>query len=156
MKGFWRVLSGAVLTCIGGVGAILFAGGSSLQWFANLKQPALVPAEWTFVPLWLALYVLMIAALSVIWTTEPHTSEREGWVRFYFVQLVFNGMWVILFFGLHSILVSLIDMLFLAFIVSGLIASGWEIDKRASYLLAPYFACTLFFAYLNLNIWLIN
>ncbi len=147
---------GTVVTIATSLGALFFVdSGSGLVWFATLVKPALVPPEWTFALIWVALYVLMTFALAVVWTTQQ-SPEREGWVRFYFIQILFITMWVIFLFGLHSILISFIDMLFSAFIISALIASAWEIDRRASYLLAPCFACALFFAYLNLIIWFMN
>ena len=156
MQAFLKIVSGTAVTLVIGFAAFLIAGPGAMQWYTTLAKPALVPPEWIFIPLWLVLYALMTVALGIIWSTEPHTTEREGWVRFYFIQVLFNAAWVMFFFGLHAILVAFIDMLFLAFIVGALIAGAWDIDRRAAYVLAPYFACTLFIAFLNLNIWFLN
>ncbi len=156
MRALLRISSGILLTFGAGLAAILFVGSSSLDWYQTLTKPALAPVEWIFLPLWLILYSLMSVAVSFVWTTEPPSPEREGWVRFYFIQVLFNAAWIVFFFGLHAMLIAFIDMLFLAFILFSLIAGAWEIDKRATYLLAPYLLSTLFFAFINLNIWFLN
>ena len=156
MRALLRIVSGILLTCGAGLAAILFVGSSSLDWYQGLAKPTLAPVAWIFLPLWLILYLLMSVAVAFVWTTEPASHEREGWVRFYFIQVLFNAAWIVFFFGLHAMLIAFIDMLFLAFIVSSLIAGAWDINKRATYLLAPYLISTLSFAFINLNIWFLN
>jgi tryptophan-rich sensory protein len=91
-----------------------------------------------------------------VWRIEPQNSHTEGWVRFYFVQLIFNAGWTIFFFGFHAITVAFIDTLVICFMVVALTASAWEIDKRVTALMIPY-ALWLFFAlYLTAGIWLLN
>ncbi|MBI4088257.1 tryptophan-rich sensory protein [Candidatus Kaiserbacteria bacterium] len=156
MSRLLRILIAIVASYAAALAALLFSAPRAYPWYDELIKPALVPPEWSFVPLWLTLYALTALALAIVWTTDPASAEPEGWARFYFIQLLFSGGWVFFFFGLHAVLVAFVCMLFLAFIVSSLIAGAWEIDRRASYLLAPYFAFTLFIAYLNLNIWFLN
>ena len=148
------VIAAFIVSAAAGVAPLYFVGHGALQWYAALERPALTPPETSFLMIWLGLYVLMALALAFVWTAEH--SAFPGWVRFYFIQLLFNAAWVFFFFMLHATLVAFFDMLFVAFTLSALIAGAWEIDKRASYLLAPCFACALFAAFINLNVWLLN
>ena len=130
------------------------AGVSS--WYATLAKPALTPSDSVFLLVWLVLYALMATALAIIWTRDSEKHPTEGWVRFYFVQLLFNAAWTMFFFGLHAVFTAFIDILVLGFILLCLVAGACEIDRRAAYLLLPYLAWVIFAAYLNFGIWWLN
>jgi tryptophan-rich sensory protein len=77
-------------------------------------------------------------------------------VPLFFAHLLLNAAWTIFFFGFHAVLVALIDILILLCCIFLLICGAWEIDKRATYLLAPYFLWVLFATILNIAIWFLN
>ncbi len=141
-----------------GAGAVgfLFVDSHAGSWYASLVKPPLTPPNWVFPVVWPILYALMAAAASIVWTKKPQTPETEGWLRFYFIQILFNAAWTMFFFGFHATLIAFIDILFLGFIVVVLIADVCAKDRWCPYLLAPYMAWILFAAYLNLGIWLLN
>ena len=156
MNPYMRVV-GAILATFGaGSVGFLFVDTDVSGWYATLQKPLLNPPDSVFIVVWLFLYTLMSAAFAIIWTKEPQTEQTAQWVRFYFIQLLFNAMWTFLFFGFHTIILAFFDILFLNFIVLGLIAGACTIDKRAAYLLAPYMAWLLFAAYLNVGLWFLN
>ncbi|PIR84073.1 hypothetical protein COU18_01555 [Candidatus Kaiserbacteria bacterium CG10_big_fil_rev_8_21_14_0_10_51_14] len=145
-----------IATFCAGLLGTLFVDSSTTSWYTTLIKPALNPPPVTFGVAWTVLYFLMALALSIVWVKKPLTSLAAGWVRFYFIQLLFNAAWTIFFFGFHSILVAFVDILFLGFMLLCLIIAAAEIDRRASYLLAPSLLWVLFAGYLNLSIWLLN
>jgi|SRR3989344_4157745 len=136
--------------------AYLFINPAVLSWYEMLTKPAFAPSENTFAVVWLIIYGAMATALAIVWTKEPRAPHTEGWVRFFFVQLLFNASFMMFFFGFHAVLIAFFDLLFLGFIVIALAASAGEIDRRAVYLMLAYFLWILFNAYLMLNIWLLN
>ncbi len=147
----------AILASFGaGVVGYLFVDSGVSSWYAGLVKPALTPTDFTFVIIWLILYGLMAAALAIVWTKKPRAEHTEGWVRFFFVQLLFNASYTMFFFGFHALLIAFIDLLFLAFIVLSLTASAADIDKRVVYVLTPYFLWIVFAAYLTLGVWWLN
>jgi tryptophan-rich sensory protein len=154
-----RLLKGVmafVATYAAGLTGFFFVNTETSSWYASLVKPALTPPDIVFGVVWFALYALMACALAIIWTQKSQSAETEGWVRFYFVQLLFNAAWTMFFFGLHAVLIAFIDILILGFIVLALLTSALEINRRAAYFLIPYFLWILFAGYLTLRIWFLN
>ena len=151
-----RVCVAFIATYGAGLVAYLFVDSRIGSWYEGLVKPALTPPDETFVFVWLVLYALMALSLGIVWTKNTSKNEHEGWVRFYFVQLLFNAAWTIFFFGFHAVILSFVVILFLGFMVLALIANAAEIDRRVVYLLLPYLAWIIFGGYLTLSIWWLN
>ena len=139
-----------------GLLGMLFVNTGVSTWYANLHQPPFMPPEIFFPVAWTLLYILMSIACAIVWLKEPQDAHTEGWVRFYFIQLMLNAGWTIFFFGFHAITIAFVDTLVLAFIVIALTASAWEIDRRVTYLMTPYCLWLVFATYLTAGIWLLN
>ncbi len=156
MRSYVRV-GVAVLASYGAgfLGSIFITAGVA-AWYAELAKPWFQPPAWVFAPVWLILYALMASALVIIWSRDPHAEEVRGWVPLYFAHLMLNAAWTIFFFGFHAILVAFVDVLLLLFSVMLLLFGAWEIDRRAAYLLMPYFAWVAFATVLNGAIWYLN
>ena len=151
-----RVCVAFLATYSAGLLGYLFVDSRVDSWYAALVKPAFTPPDAVFAVVWFILYAFMALALSIVWTKDASKNENDGWVRFYFVQLLFNAAWTVFFFGLHAVLVALIVILFLGFMVLALAVAAADIDRRATYLLLPYLAWLLFAAYLTLGIWWLN
>ena len=97
--------------------------------------------------------MLMGTAAYLVW------SQRESGktaLRIYWAQLAVNAVWTPLFFGLHSLVLALADIvLLLALIIATMIAFA-RVSRTAAVLLLPYFAWVSFAAYLNYTIWMLN
>jgi len=156
MNPFIRVSVAVLATYGAGLVGYLFVDTQAASWYAMLAKPALTPPNAVFVVVWLILYALMALALYIVWSTDPTTHRTDGWVRFYFVQLLFNAAWTMFFFGFHAPLIAFVDTLFLGLMLVCLVVGAWEIDRRAVYLLLPYLAWIFFAAYLTLGIWWLN
>ena len=145
------------LACYGaGFLASLFVSTGAGSWYDGLVKPLLTPDKYTVLYVWLAIYALMAAALTIVWEKDPHVDEMRGWVPLFFAHLLVNAAWPMLFFGFHSIFIALIDATILVFAVGILTAGAWEVDKRAGYFLLPYFLWILFTTYLNIRVWFLN
>ena len=136
--------------------AYLFINPAVLSWYEMLTKPAFAPSENTFAVVWLIIYGAMATALAIVWTKEPRAPHTEGWVRFFFGQLLFNACFLMFFFGMHAVLIAFITLLFLGFMVPSLAASAGEIDRRSVYLMLAYFLWLVYNAYLTAGIWLLN
>lgn len=151
-----KVATVFLTTFASGVLGMVFVNPGVGAWYAGLNKPPFTPPEIFFPVAWTTLYFLMAFACTLVWIKRPQNGHTEGWVRFYFIQLMLNAGWTIFFFGFHSITVAFIDTLVLAFIIVGLTSSAWEIDRRATYLMLPYAVWLFFAAYLTTAIWLLN
>ena len=74
----------------------------------------------------------------------------------FFIQLVLNTLWSIIFFGLHSPGGALVEIVFLWFSILATIIAFAKISKPAAWLLVPYLAWVSFVSYLNYAIWVLN
>jgi len=142
---------------VGAVGAVLSPGFSAAaaQWYASLAKPDwLVPTRW-FGPVWVVLYVLMSVAAWTVWRERYHRSRKTA-IFAYLLQLMLNGVWPLLFFGLRNLDAALFD------IVALLIALGWtlrefaQVKAGAAWLLAPYFLWVCVATAMNLSLWKLN
>lgn len=136
--------------------AYLFVNPALLDWYTSLTKPPFAPSETTFAVMWLIMYGAMATALAIAWTKDPRPEHIEGWVRFFFVQLLFNAAFMLFLLGQHAVLVAFVDLLFLGFIVLSLAASAGEIDRRTVYLMLAYLLWILYNAYLTVGMWLLN
>jgi benzodiazapine receptor len=148
----------AVLIATFGAGLVgmLFVGTSVGDWYFGLLKPAFTPPDVIFPSVWALLYFLSAIACALVWRKEPQNTFTEGWVRFYFIQLMLNAGWTIFFFGMRNITLAFVDNLVLAFMVIALTRSSWEIDRRVTYLMLPYVLWLLFALYLTAGVWLLN
>lgn len=140
-----------------GVAALggLITAPSVRAWYPMLHQPPLSPPNWLFAPVWTVLYALMAVAAWLAWRTRVSTC-RSGGLRLWAVQLFINLAWTAVFFGLHSPAFALIDILLLAAAIVQTMRPFHTIQPLAAWLLAPYLAWTLFAAYLNAGIVVLN
>ena len=156
MSPLLRVVIAIVASYGAGFFGYLFVDAQVSSWYAGLAKPLLTPSGLVFAIAWFILYGKMAAALAIVWTKQPRAEHTEGWVRFFFVQLLFNAAFMMFFFGFHSTLVAFVDALFLALIVFSLTASAADIDRRVVYLMTAYLLCILFVAYLTIGVWWLN
>jgi len=101
--------------------------------------------------MWIALYALMGVAFYLIWDKKNSGIAKT----LYFIQLTLNALWSWIFFGLHSLVGGLIEIIFLWFFILATIIEFWHIDRRAAYLLFPYLAWVTAATILNFTLaWL--
>ena len=78
------------------------------SWYPMLRRPAFNPPNWLFGPVWSVLYVMIATAAYLIWKKRDATSVYQTTKWVYFLQLLLNFSWSIIFFGLHQIFIALI------------------------------------------------
>ena len=139
----------------GGIGAI-FTRNAISTWYADLKKPAFTPPNYVFGPVWITLYLLMGIAVFMVWR-EGLTEEgvKIAFIIFW-VQLVLNVLWSVIFFGLKSPLggMVLILLLWIAILVN--IIKFFGVSPVAGGLLIPYIVWVSIAANLNVRIWILN
>jgi tryptophan-rich sensory protein len=146
----------AVIVCYGaGIIGTLFTAAIS-GWYQTLAKPIFNPPAWVFAPVWMILYGLMSIALIRVWSQARTSHAAKNWVWIFFLHLVFNTAWSILFFGLHSIVFALIDIFALLGFIVYLSIKAWKIDRIAYYLMLPYLAWVSFATVLTVSIWWLN
>ncbi|HOK76267.1 MAG TPA: tryptophan-rich sensory protein [Verrucomicrobiota bacterium] len=152
----WRsaiALAGWLILCFGAaaIGSLFMPG----DWYTQLKKPSWNPPSWIFGPVWTALYTLMAIAAWLVWMRGGFAGQTKALVAFA-VQLGFNAIWSPLFFGLRSLGLAFVDILFLWVALLITIRLFWKTRPIAGALLIPYAAWVSFAAALNYTIWQLN
>ncbi len=125
-------------------------------WYAELQKPALNPPNWIFAPVWTTLYILMGISLFLIWEKVGKMKKNVLLFFVFFLQLILNSLWSIIFFGLQNPGVAMINIVLLWTSLVATIFIFWKESKVAGYLLLPYLAWISFATYLNYMIWQLN
>jgi tryptophan-rich sensory protein len=134
---------------IGGMATISFKE----PWYSELIKSNYNPPDWIFAPVWTALYLMMTLAIWFFW----HSKNRDmNTIYIYFIHIVFNTTWSIVFFGLHQILFALIVLLILIFLIVILIIRFKRVNLASYYLMIPYLLWTLYALFLNFNLLILN
>ena len=122
----------------------------SMEKYRNLYKPPLSPPGWVFPVVWTVLFILMgIAAYYVYISNSP-----EKWVglKLYFIQLLLNVGWSVIFFRLNAYQLAFAWLLLLWYMVFLTAKEFYKIDSKAGKLMIPYLIWLTFAAYLNLAI----
>ncbi len=146
----WLVLAALLVLCLGLGSAAGFLTSQSLPtWFPTLVKPSFNPPSWLFAPVWTTLYIMMAVAAWLMWL-------RKGSLVLFYVQLALNFAWSLLFFGLHSPALALVDIVAMWIAILLTLLAFWKVDRRAGLLLVPYLAWVSFAGVLNASIWWLN
>jgi tryptophan-rich sensory protein len=144
---------GCVALCFlpGAVGVVARPGA----WYQGLVKPGLTPPAWIFPVAWTALYLAMGVALSLFLDAPGRNAPRAA-IALFAGQLLLNGLWSWLFFGLHRPGLALVEICLLWLSILGSLIAFWRRRPAAGALLAPYLAWVGFAGYLNLELWRLN
>jgi translocator protein len=139
----------------GGIGS-LFTFKAIPTWYKSLKKPKFTPPNRAFAPVWTTLYVLMGISVFLVWRSGLTTGAALTAFILFWVQLFFNMIWSIIFFGLKSrgggvIIIALLWLSVMATMIASFRVSGW-----AGALLVPYLVWISIASYLNISVWQLN
>lgn len=127
---------------------------SSMEQYTNLNQPPLSPPAIVFPIVWTILFILMGISAYFVSVSEDEGKEKALWI--YGIQLVFNFFWTIFFFKMQWRLFAFFWLIALILLIIWMIRCFYRIKPAAAYLQIPYLLWSLFAAYLNLSIYLLN
>lgn len=148
-KGKW--IKSILIPVIAG-GLIGFAISGFMD-YNTLNKPPLSPPGFIFGIVWTILYILMGISYGIL-DTRNLTDENVN--RAYYLQLIVNLIWPILFFVLKARLLSSIWIVLLLILIIYMIVTFNKKNKLAAYLQIPYLIWTAFATYLNIGVYLLN
>lgn len=125
-------------------------------WYAGLNKPFFNPPNWIFAPVWTTLYFLMGLAAYLVWKKGINHKKVKTALILFCIQLASNFLWSVLFFGLHSPLLGLIDIVLLIGTLLLTIIAFNNVSRTAAALLLPYLAWTIFAGVLTASIFVLN
>ena len=134
---------------IGGLVTISFKD----PWYSQLVKSNFNPPDWIFAPVWTTLYLMMTLAIWFFW----HSKKRNlSTVYLYFIHILFNTTWSIVFFGLHQILLALFVLISLILMIIILMLRFKRVNIISYYLMIPYLLWCCFALFLNFNLLILN
>ena len=126
---------------IGGIVGIIIS--SSID-YSNLRKPMLAPPSILFPIVWTILYILMGISYGIL----RNNGEVDKKIKIiYYAQLLVNALWRLFAFIWILVLILLIAMMIIEF---------YKKNKLSALLQIPYLLWTVFAAYLNLSIYILN
>jgi tryptophan-rich sensory protein len=94
-------------------------------------------------------------SLFFVWRRTDHPKFKIAFI-FFFVQLILNILWSIVFFGLRSPLLGLVDIVLLWIAILFTIFNFLKVSKFSGVLLLPYLVWVSFATLLNFSLWILN
>ena len=127
----------------------------NLPWYASLQKPGFNPPTVVFGPAWTLLYALMALAFWRI-LILPDQKGRKLAIGLFLAQLALNVVWAWAFFGAHSPLLGLIDIVPQLALIAATLVLFWRLDRFAGVCLLPLLLWVGFATALNFEIWRLN
>ena len=152
----WKILLPSIFISLG-VGALsAFLTRNSMDTYEKYNLPILSPPSNVFPIVWSILFVLMGISAYIIYTSDASKKDKSNSLFLYFLQLIINFLWSIIFFNLDLILIAFLWIILLWVVVLFMAISFYKIKPIAAYLQIPYIIWLSFAAYLNLGIYTLN
>ncbi len=134
---------------IGGLATINFKE----PWYSLLNKPVFNPPDWIFAPVWTTLYLMMTVAVWIFWHTK---NKNINTIYIYFIHLVFNTTWSVVFFVFHNMVIALITLIVLIALIIILILRFKRVNMFSVYLMIPYLLWCCFALLLNTSLIIMN
>lgn len=152
---FKFIISLALPLAIGFASSYLTKNEINGEWFTTLQKPSFNPPNGIFFPVWTTLYILMGISMFLIWNTIK-TPLRQKALTIFGIQLFLNFWWSIIFFSFHTLILSIVVILFMWVLIFYMIKLFRPIKPVAAYLQIPYLFWITFATLLNISFYLLN
>lgn len=138
-----------------GVSGSLVTATSVREWYPHIQKPSWTPPGAVFGPVWTVLYLLMGVSAWLIWRDTAGSARRTALLIFV-TQLVLNGTWSFLFFGLRSPGWAALEIVLLCSSIVATMLAFARTSRLAAALLLPYLVWVSYATALNVSIWNLN
>lgn len=136
--------------------ASAFTARSVRTWYPALRKPPGNPPTSYFGPVWTVLYILITIAAWNAWRVGDGWSGASSAITVFLIQLALNAAWSVIFFGVRSPGLALLEIILLWVAIFATIILFWRISTLSGALLIPYLAWITYATYLNAGIWRLN
>ena len=118
-----------------------------------LINPPLSPPSYLFPIVWSILYLLIGTSYYIY---RKNNNDDSLTIKLYYIQLILNYLWSIIFFTLKLRTLAVIWIIVLAITIIYLMIRFYKGERTSFYLLIPYILLVLFATYLNIGIVVLN
>ena len=136
----------------------LVTRNNSETWYASLTKSSLSPPDWVFGPVWVTLYILMSIAVWGVYDKLKYikTEDADYIIKLYYLHLLINISWPIIFFEFQLILLGFLNIILLLIFIFYLMKLYIKVLYSSFILMVPYFLWVCFAGYLNFEIFRLN
>jgi tryptophan-rich sensory protein len=156
MKTIARLICSIALCLLAGLLGSFVTADSVSTWYAELSRPSFTPPGWAFGVVWPILYVMMGISAFLVWNAGIAKKQVKTALAIFAVHLLLNALWTPIFFGLHMLLLALVEIILLWLALLTTIFYFRKISKPAALLLVPYILWLTFAVTLNAAFYLLN
>ena len=136
-------------SAIGGMATI----GFKEPWYSLLIKSSYNPPDWIFAPVWTTLYLMMTLAIWIFWHSE---NKNINTIYIYFIHLIFNTTWSVVFFVFHKIFLALIVLIILILLIIFIMVRFRRVNMISYYLMIPYLLWCCYALILNTSLVILN
>jgi translocator protein len=153
----WLALLGflAVAGAAGFVGNLLQGDDVGVR-YLTFERPVWAPPQQAFGIVWPILYLLIGVAAWRVWRAAGSLRAATTPLGLWAAQLVINGIWPGVFFGVNAFGLAIPVIVALDVVVVATIMVFHRFDRVAAWMLAPYLAWLLYATALNAALWVMN
>jgi len=99
---------------------------------------------------------MMGISAFLIWNVGIDRRQVRVALCVFALQLILNGLWTPIFFGLHLIGLALVEIVMMWAAILMTILTFWKVSKPAALLLLPYILWVSFAVVLNTGLFILN
>lgn len=125
------------------------------EWYSSLDRPSWAPPSYLFGPVWSTLYLLMGIAAWLVWRRHGFRGAGVA-LGLFLVQLVFNGAWSWIFFGVNRMGLAFAELVALWLLILATMIAFFRVRRAAGWLLLPYLLWVTYAGALNFALWRMN
>ncbi len=122
-------------------------------WYSLLNKPSFNPPDWIFAPIWTILYMMMTLSIWLFWQSK---NKDKKTIYVYFIHLVFNTTWSIVFFVFHNMVLAFLILIILIALIINIILRLKRVKMLSAYLMIPYLLWCGFALILNTSLIILN
>ena len=146
-----QIIYALITLALGGLSALITGG---YETYEMLKQPPLSPPAWVFPVVWSILYLLIGVAAGDVASTNDLDKDKA--LKLYFLQLLINLFWPLIFFRFDAIKFALFWLVLLIITAILTLKIFYDISKKAGLMFLPYVIWLFFAFYLNFGVIILN
>lgn len=136
-----KLIIALILPQLAGLIGSLATAQAISTWYVSLNRPNFAPPNWLFAPVWILLFILMGIAFYLIWAKTVKKEEKklqDRAIRLFLIQLVFNTLWSIIFFGQQLLFLAFLEIIMLWLLILLTILQFKKLNQLSAYLMIPY------------------
>ena len=126
------------------------------EFFQKYNKPPLMPPSWVFPVVWVILYAVMGVSAHLIHYSDAAVSVKRKLLTIYWVQLIVNFLWSIIFVHFELLWLAAADIVLLLVLIGIMILGFGKVNRIAGDINIPYFLWVAFATYLNVATIFVN